>query len=45
MSNISPLKAISAIDGRYWNIAQPLTAYFSEEALMKYRVRVEIEYF
>jgi adenylosuccinate lyase len=45
MSNISPLKAISAIDGRYWNIAKPLTAYFSEEALMKYRVRVEIEYF
>jgi adenylosuccinate lyase len=45
MSTISPLKAISAIDGRYWNIAQPLTAYFSEEALMKYRVRVEVEYF
>jgi adenylosuccinate lyase len=45
MSKISPLKAISAIDGRYWNIAQPLTAYFSEEALMKYRVRIEIEYF
>lgn len=45
MSTISPLKAISAIDGRYWNIAQPLTAYFSEEALMKYRVRIEVEYF
>jgi adenylosuccinate lyase len=45
MNHISPLKAISAIDGRYWNIAQPLTEYFSEEALMKYRVRVEIEYF
>lgn len=45
MNSISPLKAISAIDGRYWNIAQPLTEYFSEQALMKYRVRIEIEYF
>ena len=45
MTIISPLKAISAIDGRYWNIVKPLADYFSEEALMKYRVRIEIEYF
>lgn len=45
MSNITPLQAISAIDGRYWKIAEPLAAYFSEQALMKYRVRIEIEYF
>ncbi|MEZ4795048.1 MAG: adenylosuccinate lyase [Flavobacteriaceae bacterium] len=39
------LKAISPIDGRYASKTQALSAYFSEEALMKYRLRVEIEYF
>ncbi len=39
------IKAISPIDGRYKSKVAPLTSYFSEEALMKYRVRVEIEYF
>ncbi len=39
------LKAISPIDGRYKSKVAPLTSYFSEEALMKYRVRVEVEYF
>jgi adenylosuccinate lyase len=41
----SEIKAISPIDGRYKSKVAPLTSYFSEEALMKYRVRVEIEYF
>ncbi len=39
------IQAISPIDGRYKSKVTPLTSYFSEEALMKYRVRVEIEYF
>ena len=39
------LKAISPIDGRYANITAPLSEYFSEQGLMKYRVLVEIEYF
>ncbi|NNJ89162.1 MAG: adenylosuccinate lyase [Eudoraea sp.] len=39
------IKAISPIDGRYKSKVAPLSSYFSEEALMKYRVRVEIEYF
>ncbi|ASV31914.1 adenylosuccinate lyase [Maribacter cobaltidurans] len=42
---LNALNAISPIDGRYRNKAEPLAAYFSEEALIKYRVRVEIEYF
>jgi adenylosuccinate lyase len=42
---ISALKAISPIDGRYANQTQILSGYFSEHALMKYRVWVEIEYF
>ncbi|WP_281989653.1 adenylosuccinate lyase [Aquimarina aggregata] len=40
-----PLQAISPIDGRYASKTQSLSAYFSEEALIKYRVLVEIEYF
>lgn len=40
-----PLQAISPIDGRYRRQAEPLAAYFSEEALIRYRVRVEILYF
>ena len=39
------LTAISPIDGRYRTKAQALAAYFSEYALMRYRVQVEIEYF
>lgn len=39
------LQAISPIDGRYRTKTESLTAFFSEEALIKYRVRVEIEYF
>ena len=39
------LQAISPIDGRYAKKTQPLSQYFSEEALIRYRVLVEIEYF
>ncbi len=42
---LSPLNAISPIDGRYRNKVNELAPYFSEEALIKYRVLVEIEYF
>lgn len=43
--SLSPLKAISPIDGRYASKTESLVAFFSEEALIKYRVKVEIEYF
>ena len=43
--SLSQLNAISPIDGRYRNKVEKLTHYFSEEALIKYRVLVEIEYF
>ncbi len=39
------MNAISPIDGRYRDKVATLAAYFSEEALIRYRVRVEIEYF
>ena len=39
------LTAISPVDGRYWDKTIDLSAYFSEYALFKYRVLVEIEYF
>ena len=42
---LSPLNAISPIDGRYRNKVNELAPFFSEEALIKYRVLVEIEYF
>lgn len=42
---MTPLTAISPIDGRYHSKTKSLVPYFSEEALIKYRVRVEIEYF
>ena len=45
MSQIAALQAVSPIDGRYASKTQSLSNYFSEEALIKYRVRVEIEYF
>lgn len=41
----STLTAISPIDGRYRSKTEALAAYFSEFALIKYRVRIEIEYF
>ncbi|MEC3908391.1 adenylosuccinate lyase [Tamlana sp. 2201CG12-4] len=43
--SLSALNAISPIDGRYRSKASELAPYFSEEALIKYRVLVEIEYF
>lgn len=39
------LTAISPIDGRYRGKTEPLSEYFSEYALIRYRIRVEIEYF
>ncbi len=43
--SLTPLNAISPIDGRYRSKTEELTAFFSEEALIKYRVLVEVEYF
>lgn len=43
--SLSQLNAISPIDGRYRNKVEKLQDFFSEEALIKYRVLVEIEYF
>ena len=42
---LTELNAISPIDGRYRSKTVSLSPYFSEEALIKYRVLVEIEYF
>ena len=42
---LSPLSAISPIDGRYHNKVNELAPYFSEYGLFKYRVWIEIEYF
>ncbi|MEL4454541.1 adenylosuccinate lyase [Lutimonas vermicola] len=43
--NLTTLNAISPIDGRYRNKIEGLADFFSEQALIKYRVKVEIEYF
>ena len=43
--NLSPLTAISPIDGRYRSKTEQLDIYFSEFALIRYRVKVEVEYF
>lgn len=43
--NLTSLNAISPIDGRYRSKVVALASYFSEEALIKYRVKIEIEYF
>ncbi len=43
--NLDVLTAISPIDGRYRGKAEALAAYYSEYALIRYRIRVEIEYF
>ncbi len=42
---LDALTAISPIDGRYRNKTVALADYFSEYALIRYRVRVEVEYF
>ncbi len=42
---LSALTAVSPIDGRYHHTTKELSAYFSEFALIKYRVLVEVEYF
>jgi adenylosuccinate lyase len=42
---LQPLTAISPVDGRYRRQLEPLDQFFSEFALIKYRVIVEIEYF
>ena len=39
------LLAVSPVDGRYASKSEPLRAYFSEFALIRYRIRVEVEYF
>ena len=39
------LKAISPVDGRYRKTTEPLAKYFSEEAIIYYRILVEVEYF
>lgn len=45
MTTLNELNAISPIDGRYRNKTVSLAPFFSEEALIRYRIRVEIEYF
>ena len=42
---LTPLTAVSPIDGRYQSKTEKLEQYFSEFALIRYRVKVEIEYF
>lgn len=42
---MNALQAISPIDGRYYQKTKELASFFSEEALIRYRVKVEIEYF
>ena len=45
MNELTALTAVSPIDGRYHNKTQNLSQYFSEAALIRYRVKVEVEYF
>ncbi len=42
---LAPLTAVSPVDGRYRSKSEPLADYFSEYATIRYRVKVEIEYF
>ncbi len=42
---LDKLTAISPLDGRYRNVTESLADYFSESALIRYRIRVEVEYF
>ena len=44
-NKMNTLSAISPIDGRYRKTTKQLADYFSEASLIKYRVRVEVEYF
>ena len=43
--DLTPMTAISPVDGRYRRAVEPLADYFSEGALIRYRVLVEVEYF
>lgn len=43
--NVNPLLAISPVDGRYYSKVQELSQFFSEFALIRYRLLVEVEYF
>jgi len=43
--SLNPLNAVSPIDGRYYRQTACLSTFFSEEALIRYRVKVEVEYF
>ena len=43
--DLSELTAISPLDGRYRSKLKGLASYFSEYALIKYRVKIEVEYF
>ena len=45
MNELTALTAVSPIDGRYHSKTQSLSQYFSEAALISYRVKVEVEYF
>jgi len=45
MNELNPLTAVSPVDGRYRRACEPLSDYFSESALIRYRLRVEVEYF
>lgn len=45
LMSLSPLTAVSPVDGRYRKACQHLSRYFSEAALIRYRVHVEVEYF
>ncbi|MBD5182872.1 MAG: adenylosuccinate lyase [Bacteroidales bacterium] len=45
MSNLTPLTAVSPIDGRYHSKTAALADYFSEYATIRYRIKVEVEYF
>lgn len=45
MNELNSLTAISPVDGRYRNKTAELAEYFSEFALIKYRVKIEVEYF
>ena len=42
---LNTLTAISPVDGRYRKVTEKLADYFSEQALIRYRIRVEVEYF
>lgn len=45
MTTLNELQAISPVDGRYYKVTHPLSHYFSEAALIRYRIHVEVEYF